>query len=71
MRMVFDHILGRMSYDSGKIAATPQYAWPWPQARWQKCPVCLGKGTVAPDFYGPLQRGPVKCKSCGGRGIVK
>lgn len=69
MRLFADHILGRWSYDSGRQAASPVFAWP--SSRWQKCPVCLGKGTVPADFYGPLQRGPVKCKSCGGRGIVK
>jgi hypothetical protein len=49
------------------------------QRRWQTCPVCFGKGLVANGFYSApgqptwpsTSTGPEKCRSCGGRGIVR
>lgn len=48
------------------------------QARWQKCPVCLGKTTVPAGFYAPAgyekfvtSLCPETCRSCDGKGIVR
>ena len=49
------------------------------QRPWQTCPVCFGKGIVAQGFYSTpgtttqfsTNTMPDKCRSCGGRGIVR
>lgn len=57
----------------------PTYAERFGLARWQTCPVCFGKGKVAPNFYAfpgvqmwsSANTAPEECRSCGGRGIVR
>lgn len=37
----------------------------------QICPVCHGKGTVAPDFYPDTKSiSRQKCRACGGSGVI-
>lgn len=44
--------------------------------KYQKCPVCEGRGVVAQGFYNPYSHSmtsslaPDKCKTCDGDGII-
>ena len=54
---------------------TPPPALPFnPQPKPWRCPICYGRGTVPVDFYANIgyatSTNPVKCRSCGGQGIV-
>lgn len=44
------------------------------EIRYQKCPVCLGVGTLPHNFYTcqtvSSSVSDVQCKSCNGRGII-
>lgn len=57
-------------------AAQAAGAW-WRPGGWQRCPVCGGTGQMSRAFYhgpyasGETGTGPVVCRSCHGRGIIR
>jgi hypothetical protein len=61
-----------------KAAAVPSGAGEKPaiEPRWQKCPICAGRGNLSAGFYPdmPANNQPnicVVCRTCEGRGMVR